>query len=133
MPGRDQGDVPEEVSFINTQLSGRYVVISKKTNINKSNPPKMSDDNNAIVVGYGYWGKKVANEYLKLYESGLIKNIYVYEKDQRLLNFKDRRLKIVQNLNQIPREVRYYHHSSLRGFDLLILDFLLITTAVTYS
>ena len=26
MPGRDQGDVPEEVSFINTQLSGRYDV-----------------------------------------------------------------------------------------------------------
>ena len=69
----------------------------------------MNDDNSAIVVGYGYWGKKVANEYLKLYESGLIKNIYVYEKDQRLLNFKDRRLKIVQNLNQIPREVRFAH------------------------
>ena len=26
MPGRDQGDVPDEVSFINTQLSGRYVL-----------------------------------------------------------------------------------------------------------
>ena len=25
MQGRDQGNVPEEVSFINTQLSGRYV------------------------------------------------------------------------------------------------------------
>ena len=24
MQGRDQGNVPEEVSFINTQLSGRY-------------------------------------------------------------------------------------------------------------
>jgi len=25
MQGRDHGDVPDEVSFINTQLSGRYV------------------------------------------------------------------------------------------------------------
>jgi hypothetical protein len=25
MQGRDQGNVPEEVSFISTQLSGRYV------------------------------------------------------------------------------------------------------------
>jgi len=24
MQGRDHGDVPDEVSFINTQLSGRY-------------------------------------------------------------------------------------------------------------
>lgn len=69
----------------------------------------MSNYNNAIVIGYGYWGKKVANEYLKLYESGLVNNIYVYEQDQRLLNFKDRRLKIVQNLNQIPKEVRFAH------------------------
>ncbi len=27
MQGRDQGNVPEEVSFISTQLSGRYVSI----------------------------------------------------------------------------------------------------------
>jgi len=27
MQGRDHGDVPDEVSFINTQLSGRYAII----------------------------------------------------------------------------------------------------------
>ncbi len=31
MHGRDQGDVPGEVSFINTQLSGRYVQYSSKS------------------------------------------------------------------------------------------------------
>ena len=69
----------------------------------------MSNDNNAIVAGYGYWSKKVANEYLKLYESGLIDNIYIHEKDQRLLNIRDRRLKRVHNLNELPKEVRFAH------------------------
>jgi hypothetical protein len=27
MQGRDHGDVPDEVSFINTQLSGRYAFL----------------------------------------------------------------------------------------------------------
>ncbi len=29
MQGLDRGNVPEEVSFINTQLSGRYVAVTK--------------------------------------------------------------------------------------------------------
>ena len=69
----------------------------------------MSEDKSAIIIGYGYWGKKVANEYLKLQESDQIKNLYIYEKDRELLNFKDKRMKIVPNLEQIPEEVRFAH------------------------
>ena len=30
MHGRDKGDVPKEISFINTQLSMRYVIKDEK-------------------------------------------------------------------------------------------------------
>ena len=36
MQGRDQGNVPEEVSFINTQLSGRYVLCGLYLKCNKN-------------------------------------------------------------------------------------------------
>lgn len=69
----------------------------------------MGYDKSVIIIGYGYWGKKVTNEYLKLVEADQIKNIYIYETNQNLLNFKDHRLKIVTSLKQIPSGVHYAH------------------------
>lgn len=69
----------------------------------------MNVGEDVIVIGYGYWGKRVTNEYLKILESDKIKNIYIYEKEQELLLFKDRRIKILENLTQIPSNVRFAH------------------------
>ena len=69
----------------------------------------MNDSKNVIVIGYGYWGKRVTNEYLKFLESDKIENIYIYEKNRELLPFKDRSLKILQDLTQMPSDVRFAH------------------------
>ena len=69
----------------------------------------MGYDKSVIVIGFGYWGKKVTGEYLKLVEAGQIENIYIYETNQNLLNFKDQRLKVVRSLKQIPSKVHFAH------------------------
>jgi predicted dehydrogenase len=69
----------------------------------------MDYDKSVIIIGYGYWGKKVTNEYLKLVEADQIKNIYIYETNQDLLKFKDQRLKIVTSVKQIPSSVHFAH------------------------
>lgn len=69
----------------------------------------MSVKESVIVIGYGYWGRKVTNEYLKLVDSNEVDNIYIYEKDPKLLNLRDPRLKIVSNLKLIPSDVHFAH------------------------
>ena len=69
----------------------------------------MNENKSIIVVGYGYWGKRVTNEYLKLLEFDKIENIYVYEKNQDLLPFKDKRIKILHDLDEMPSNVHFAH------------------------
>lgn len=75
----------------------------------------MNDNKDAIIIGLGYWGKKVLAEYLKLLDSNHLDSLYVFDTDEKLLNFSDNRIKRILSLNEIPRSVKHGHVCTSNG------------------
>ena len=75
----------------------------------------MKDNRDAIIIGLGYWGKKVLAEYLKLLDSNHLDGLYAFDTDDKLLNFSDKRVKRILSLNDIPKSVKYGHVCTSNG------------------
>ena len=75
----------------------------------------MKDNKDAIIIGLGYWGKKVLAEYLKLLDNNHLDSLYVFDTDKKLLNFSDKRIKRIRSLNDIPKSVKYGHVCTSNG------------------
>lgn len=69
----------------------------------------MKNGKEAVILGLGYWGRKVLDEYIKLLDSDHLKRLYVFDTDEKLSNFNDNRIKKIKSLNEIPKEVKYAH------------------------
>ncbi|MEM3192738.1 MAG: Gfo/Idh/MocA family oxidoreductase [Candidatus Parvarchaeota archaeon] len=64
---------------------------------------------NVLVVGAGYWGKKVISEYCKLLDTKFLDNVYVFDTDKRLLDFSDKRVKAIANIDDLIKNVNFAH------------------------
>jgi len=69
----------------------------------------MENARKVLVVGAGYWGKKVIDEYVKLLDGHILDGLYVYDLNRSLLNFQDNRIGTCTELNEVLRDVSFAH------------------------
>ena len=69
----------------------------------------MESGRRVLVIGAGYWGKKVIDEYVKLLDDHILDGLYVYDINRSLLNFQDNRIKTCTGLNEVLRDVSFAH------------------------
>jgi predicted dehydrogenase len=61
------------------------------------------------VVGLGFWGKRVAREYLSLFNKGVIDSLVLCDIDESKLSEFKGKVKIYQNFNELIRDVDAVH------------------------
>ena len=69
----------------------------------------MAAKRSVLIAGAGYWGKRVINEYLKLLDSNLLDNIYVFDTDPGNLHFNDNRIISGTEIGEYMGRVDFAH------------------------
>lgn len=69
----------------------------------------MANERNILVVGAGYWGKRVTSEYLNILDKSGYSNLYVYDPYVDKTRLNDNRITLVKNLGQIYEKVDLAH------------------------
>jgi predicted dehydrogenase len=69
----------------------------------------MTDERNILVVGAGYWGRRVITEYLNLLDDSDYDNLYVYDAFLDKTKLNNNRISLVNSLDQAYKKVELAH------------------------
>lgn len=69
----------------------------------------MSSQYNVLVVGSGYWGRRVLGEYSKLIDAGLVSKLFVFDSDFNSISNKDGRIITASKLEGLIETVDFAH------------------------
>ena len=77
----------------------------------------MPSERNILVVGAGYWGSRVASEYLNLLESSGYSKLYVYDPFIKETKIRDSRISFVDSIEQAYGKVELAHVCTYQGMN----------------